>query len=144
MTPRRSSPQGDLLEEDPKPNSCEDLGFTKLGPERPEGVDDRPPAEKSFCQGSPGPDPVPVNVCSSAISWDDARKFIAWIHDQDIPTHARITLGGIVVNLSGLGTPDLRWLCGAIRKVGRAPSPELMFRAVTTRDVSILRQEEDD
>jgi len=131
---RGEGSQGGLFgaDEEPKPNSPEDLGMVS----RPKG--------QVYGKPAPEPDPMPVNRCSSAISWDDSRKFVAWIHDQDIPTHARITLGGIVVNLSGLGTPDLRWLCGAIRQVGFAPSPELMFRAVTTRDVSILREKPDD
>ncbi|MCH7890100.1 MAG: hypothetical protein IH921_01220 [Gemmatimonadetes bacterium] len=144
MTSPRSSGQGDLLEDEPKSNSREDIGFSRPGSERPEGVDDRPPPAKTFGKRSPGPDPVPRNSCSSAIQIEDARKFVKWIHDQDIPTHARITLGGVVVNLSGLGIPDLRWLCQAIKQVGRAPSPELMFRAVTTRDVAVLREEPDD
>ena len=128
-------PPAQAQDEEPKPNSPEDLGMVTT--RRGEKI-------KLYGKSKPEPDPMPVNLCSSAISWEDVRKFIAWIHDQDIPTHARITLGGIVVNLSGLGVPDLRWLCGAIRQVGRAPSPELMFRAVTTRDVAVLREEPDD
>jgi len=126
VLPKYAAPDPD----EPKPNSPEDLGQSK-------------PKGKVYGKPAPEPDPMPVNLCSSAISWDDARKFIAWIHDQDLPTHARITLGGIVVNLSGLGLPDLRWLCGAIRQAGRAPSPELMRRAVMTHDVSVLREEDD-
>ena len=122
-------PDRPAQDEEPKPNSPEDLGMTK-------------PKGEVYGTPRPEPDPMPVNKCSSAIQWGDARKFVDWVHAQDIPTHARITLGGIVVNLSGLGPPDLRWLCGAIRQVGRAPSPELMRRAVMTHDVAVLREEE--
>jgi len=121
-------------DEEPKPNSPEDLGMTT--PSVPKG--------ELYGKPAPEPDPLPVNKCSSAISWEDGRKFVAWIHAQDIPTHARITLGGILVGLSGLGTPDLRWLCGAIRQAGRAPSPEKLRRAVMTHDVAVLREEPDD
>ncbi len=74
----------------------------------------------------------------------DAEKFRDWIYAEKLPTHARVTLGGIVVGLSGLGKPDLRWLCQAIRQARRAPSPELMRRAVTSHDVSVLREDDGD
>ncbi len=142
MTPRRSSGQGDLLEAEPKSNSREDIGFTKLGPERPEGVDDRPPAEKSFGQGSPGPDPVPRNMCSSAIQIQDARKFVAWIHDQDLEIHEDVTVGHVIVAMSGLGTEALGWLCRACRQAGRAPEPWRMKKAAMKKDVGLLREGE--
>lgn len=139
MTRRRSSAQGDLLEDEPKSNSREDIGFSRPGSERPEGVDDRPPAEKSFGQGSPGPDPVPDNHCRSAIQILDARKFVAWIHDQDLDIHEDVTVGHVLVSMSGLGTDALGWLCRACRQAGRAPEPWRMKEAAMKKDVSLLR-----
>lgn len=139
MTSRPSSPQGDLLDDDPKPNSREDLGFTKFGPERPAGVDDRPPAEKAFGESTPGPDPVPRNMCSSAIQIEDARKFVAWIHDQDFEIHEDVTVGHVLVSMSGLGTESLGWLCRGCRQAGRAPEPWRMKEAAMKKDVGLLR-----
>lgn len=139
MTRLRSSGQGDLLEDEPKSNSREDIGFSRPGPERPEGVDDRPPPAKSFGKRSPGPDPVPRNSCSSAIQIEDARKFVKWIHDQDIEIHEDLTVGHVLVALSGLGTESLGWLCRACRQAGRAPAPTKMFDAAMKKDVSLLR-----
>ncbi|MCK5318172.1 MAG: hypothetical protein KAJ55_09665 [Anaerolineales bacterium] len=126
--------QGGLFDEaDPKPNSPEDLGHVTPTP-----------AGQVYGKPAPEPDPLPVNVCSSAIQHSDAIKFRDWIFAQELPTHARITLGGIVVGLSGLGVDDLRWLCKAIRQAGRAPSPEKLRRAVLTHDVGVLREADDD
>ena len=119
------------IEDDPKPNSPDDLGYTT-------------PSVSVYGTARPEPDPMPENFCRSAMQWDDARKFVAWIHARNIPTHAGITLGGIVVGLSGLGVADLRWLCGAIKQAGVAPSPEKLRRAVMTHDVSVLREADDD
>ena len=140
---RPSKPaQGALFDpEDPKPNSREDLGFSRPGPERPEGVDDRPPPAKTYGKRSPGPDPVPRNSCSSAIQIEDARKFVKWIHDQDIDIHEDVTVGHVLVALSGLGTESLGWLCRACRQAGRAPAPTKMFDAALKKDVSLLRGE---
>jgi len=142
MTRRRSSGSGDLFADEPKSNSPEDLGFTKTGPERPAGVDDRPPAEKAFGDPSPGPDPVPRNACSSAIQIHDARKFVAWIHDQDLEIHEDVTVGHVLVSLSGWGSETLGWLCRGCRQAGRAPAPSVMREAWMAKDVGLLRQGE--
>ncbi len=139
MTSLPSSGQGDLLAEDPKPNSREDLGFSRPGSERPEGVDDRPPAKKAYGKRSPGPDPVPDNHARSAIQIGDARKFVAWIHDQDLEIHEDVTVGHVVVALSGWGPDALGWLCRACRQAGRAPEPVKMLAAWRAKDVSLLR-----
>ncbi len=145
QTPRPSSGQGDLLaDDDPKPNSPDDLGFgrSSLRPERPPGVDDRPPAEKAFGDPSPGPDPVPDNHARSAIQIEDARKFVTWIHDQDIQIHEDVTVGHVVVALSGWGKEALGWLCRACRQAGRAPAPTTMREAWVAKDVGLLRKGE--
>ena len=152
QTPRRSS--GDLFGDnptkvivdeldDPKPNSREDTGFTRPGDPRPDDVDKRPPDQKAFGKRSPGPDPVPVNVCSNAIQILDARKFVTWIHDQDIAIHEDVTVGHVLVALSGWGTESLAWLCRACRQAGRAPAPEKMRAAWVAKDVGLLRSGED-
>ena len=116
---------------EPSPNSPEDLGMIA-----PKGA--------VYGKPHPEPDPLPENYARSAIQHKDAILFRDWIFDQDVPTHARVTLGGIVVGLSGLGRNDLKWLCQAIRQAGRAPSPEKMRRAVMTHDVAVLREDDDD
>jgi len=121
------------VDQDPEPpaNSPEDLGMVSPAP-----------AGQVYGKPAPEPDPLPENFARSAMQHADAVKFRDWIFDQDVPTHARVTLGGIVVGLSGLGREDLRWLCQAILQAGRAPSPGVMRRAVLTHDVSVLREEE--
>ncbi len=102
------------------------------------------PAGQVYGKPAPEPDPLPENFARSAIQHVDAVKFRDWIFAQKIPTHARVTIGGILVGLSGLGKEDLRWLCQAILQAERAPSPGNMRRAVLTHDVSVLREEEPD
>ena len=145
MTTSRSSPEGGAqkglfdgpdppqADDEPKSNSPEDLGMVTPTP-----------AGEVYGTPAPEPDPLPENFCRSAIQHDDAVRLRDWIFAQKIPTHARVTVGGILVGLSGLGRQDLRWLCQAILQAGRAPSPGAMRRAVTTHDVSVLRIEEED
>ncbi len=140
MTSRPSKhDQGDLLAEDPPSNSREDLGFSRPGRARPDGVDDRPPEAKAYGKRSPGPDPVPDNHARGAIQIDDARKFVAWIHDQELEIHEDVTVGHVVVALSGWGPDALGWLCRACRQAGKAPEPVKMLAAWRAKDVSLLR-----
>ena len=121
--------------DDPASNSPEDLGYK---------TPNAPPEATAYGKPEPEPDPMPENFARSAMQHDDAKKFRDWIYEQGLPTHRRVTFGGIVVGLSGLGKPDLRWLCQAIKQARRAPSPELMRRAVMTHDVSVLREDDGD
>jgi hypothetical protein len=123
--PRRQDP-----DDEPRPNSPEDLGFSPT------------PAGPLYGQARDEPDPLPENFARSAIQHEDAVRFRDWIFDQELPTHAQVTIGWILTDLSGLGQADLRWLCQAIRQAGRAPSPATMKRAVLTHDVSVLREDE--
>ena len=117
------------LDDEPKPNSPEDLGQV--------------PPSKSYGEPRPEPDPVPVNIARGTMQPDDARTFIAWVHDQDIQIHAQVTFGHVLADMSGLRPSDLRWLCQAIRQAGRAPAPADMFQATLKRDVGLLRAWED-
>jgi len=83
-----------------------------------------------------------VNHCSSAIQILDARKFVTWIHDQDLEIHEDVTVGHVLVAMSGWGTESLAWLCRACRQAGRAPSPVKMRAAWMAKDVDLLRQGE--
>ena len=117
--------------EEPKSNSPEDLGHA-------------PPNPNAYGTPRPEPEPLPENFCRSAIQHSDARTFVDWIGEQELPVHVSVTVGGILTGLSGLGRSDLKWLCQAIRQAGRAPEPEKMRRAVMTHDVSVLREENGD
>lgn len=128
-------PQPVVDPDDPKPNSPEDLGMV---------TPNAPPDAQAYGKPRAEPDPMPVNLCSSAIQHEDAIVFRDWIYNQELPTHRQVTLGGIVCGLSGFGKLDLRWLCQAIKQAGRAPSPELMARAVKSHDVSVLREDDGD
>ena len=163
MTPRRSELSGDLFDQasseasqegepggtrhetssadptEPRPNSPDDLGFGK--PARPPDVDRRPPRSRSYGSGSPGPDPVPQNVASGTIQIQDARKFVTWIHGQDFPIHEDVTVGHVLVALSGFTPKKLGWLCRACRQAGRAPAPWVMKIAAFKEDVGLLRPE---
>ena len=120
-------PQGGLFDDEPKSNSPEDLGLVT------------PPGMVYGTSSMPEPDPPPVNLSSNAIQLADAHKFVDWIWEKEIPTHIDVTPGRILIVLSGMGRPDLRWLCGAILQAGRAPKPETMKKAVIARNVKILR-----
>jgi len=121
----------DDFEDEPKPNSPEDLGLAAPNP-------------NAYGTPRPEPEPLPENFCRSAIQPDDARTFVDWVNEQELPVHAAVTVGGILVGLSGLGRNDLKWLCRAIRQAGRAPSPERMRRAVMSHDVAVLREDQED
>lgn len=115
-------------DDEPKPNSPEDLGQV--------------PPSKSFGTPRPEPDPIPENFARSAIQHDDAKKFVAWVYQQDIEIHAEVTFGHVVVAFSGFSPKGLGWLCQAIREVGKAPAPSIMRQALLKKDVSILRDAE--
>lgn len=138
MTSRPSDaqgPQSGLFDDEPKPNSPEDLGAAPVGPPDPE----RPRARRPYGRPRPDPNPIPVNVASGTIQITDARKFVAWLSDQEFPIHRSISVGTVVVNLSGFTPKDLGWLCRACRQAQVAPAPELMRSALLKRDVSLLR-----
>ena len=113
----------DESDDEPKPNSPEDLGLgLRL-----------PPATSNTDLGQ-----LPVNHSTNAIQAEDARKFVAWVMDSGLSVQAEITVGRALVEFSGLGRPDLKWLCQAIKQAGRVPDPKIMRRAVIQRDVNIL------
>jgi hypothetical protein len=97
------------------------------------------PHPRGYGEPTPEPDPYPDNACRSAIQIQDARTFVAWLAEQDLPVHADCTVGHVLVGLSGLGRPDLKWLCQAIRQAGQAPEPARMRRAALKHDVALLR-----
>lgn len=119
----------DELDDEPKPNSPEDLGQV--------------PPKKAFGEPRPEPDPVHVNIARGTMQPEDARTFVAWVHAQDIRIHAQVTFGHVLSDMSGLRPSDLRWLCQAIRQADRAPAPADMFQAALKRDVGLLRDWED-
>jgi hypothetical protein len=116
--------QGALFDDEPKPNSPEDLGLVT------------PP--HVFGEKTPEPRKT-TNASSHALKLPEIRKFVEWIHKQGLPTHADVTVGHVFVALSGMSMTDLRWLCKAIRRAGRAPRPSTMLKAAKARDVRILR-----
>ena len=122
----------DLFNE-PAPNSRDDLGF---GP-APEPSEDPRPRE-TFGKKKRAPKET-TNAAPNAIQWADARKLVAWIVEQDVPTHVNVTTAHCLVELSGLTTIDLKWICQAIKQVGKAPRPVVMKRAAVARDVAIMR-----
>lgn len=117
--------QSGQFDDEPKPNSPEDLGIVT-----PAHVYGKP---------APEPDPLPTNASSQALQLPEVRKFVDWIHKQGLPTHAEVTVGHVLIALSGMTMTDLRWLCKAIRRAGRAPRPSTMLKAAKARDVRILR-----
>lgn len=136
-TPRPS--KGDLFDEDPPANSPDDLGFGK--PARDPDVDRRPSSSKTYGERSPGPDPVPHNVAKGTIQFQDAKKFVTWLHDQDLPIHEDVTVGHVLVALSGLTPKHLGFLCRGCRQAGRIPAPWVMKLAAMKSDVGLLRPE---
>lgn len=144
MATRSNPGQAGLFDADPPANSPEDLGYR--APQAPQTevaaasalTDPRVAHPQAYGEPSPEPDPYPRNACSSAIQIEDARQLVAWLAEQDLPVHADCTVGHVLVGLSGLGRPDLKWLCQAIRQAGRAPRPSIMRAAVLHHDVAYL------
>jgi len=132
-----------FADDEPKANSPADLGMTLDRPVRPAYVDTRAPPGNRYGSETPGPDPVPHNVASGTIQIGDARKFVEWVHGLDIPVHADVTVGHVLVGLSGYQSSHLRWLCQAIRQAERAPNIGQMREALRAKDVGILRQVRD-
>ena len=118
-------PQEALFDDEPKANSPEDLGLV-------------PPASV-YGNHTTEREPLPKNLAPCAIDWKAFRLFVEWIHDQDLPIHADVTVGHCMTTLSGLSLEDLRWLCQAIRQAGRAPCPVTMKKAAIARNVRIMR-----
>lgn len=116
--------QGDLLDEEPKPNSAEDLGY-----------------RKPYGQGTPTSSRAEdrVNVASGTIGRKEALVFIDWLKGQEFEVHVDVTVGHILTDLSGKRPEDLRWLCQAILQAKKAPEPWRMSKALKARDVGILR-----
>ncbi len=117
-------PQEALFDDEPKPNSPEDLGLV--------------PSAHVYGKPTPEREPVQKTLSPCAIGWKDFRKFVDFIRKEEIPTHVDVTVGHCMTSLSGLGLEDLRWLCQAIRKIGRAPCPVTMKKAAIARRVRIL------
>lgn len=112
--------------DEPKPNSPEDIGLVT-------------PPGMVFCTSSTvEPAQAPVNNSTNAIQLPDARKFVNWVEKRGFPRHIDITPGRIFVEFSGFSRADIKWLCIAIVKAGRAPEPGIMRRAVISRDSSEL------
>jgi len=130
-TPKPVIPDDD----EPKSNSPEDLG---LGPPRggSYGRRSQPPGGEERAAKR-------VNMASGTIGRPEAVKLIAWLNDQEFEVHEDVTVGHILVDLSG-STPDgFAWLCRACKQAGQAPEPWRMNKALRARDVSLLRERPD-
>ena len=70
-------------------------------------------------------------------------KLIAWLNDQEFEVHEDVTVGHILVDLSGSTPEGFAWLCRAMKQAGQAPEPWRMNKALRARDVSLLRERPD-
>ena len=122
-----------VIQDDDEP---EDLG---LGPPRGGSY-----GKRSEPSGGEARASKRVNMASGTIGRDEAVKLIGWLNDQDFEVHEDVTVGHILVDLSGSTSDDFAWLCRAIKQAGQAPEPWRMNRALRARDVSLLRERPDD
>ena len=112
-------------DDEPKPNSPEDLGLVTPTP------DPKPP--------EPEPEPTVTNHAPGVAALPDMRIFVDWLVAQGIPIDRRVSAARCMIVFSGFIREDLKWLCQACRKAGRVPRPETMRKAALARDVAVLR-----
>lgn len=112
--------QGSIFDDEPKPNSREDIGY-KTQPTKPTEP------------------PIPVNLAPGTIQEADVRKFIDWLFGTKLPMLGEVTVREVSMQLSGFIPSDLRWLCLGIKQAGNIPAPADMRQALLNRDVARLR-----
>jgi hypothetical protein len=141
----------DLFDDEPKPNSPEDLGagaFVPRAERRPkpwETSHKDHPAQREVNQLEPGEQaPDSWNVATTDLGILHMRKFLAWCEEKEIDT-AGHTVGALYVGLNAHSLDSFRWLCSTIsrQKLVKLPRIVSMSKAILARDPGLLYSDPD-
>lgn len=134
----------DLFDDEPAPNSPEDLGAgwtpraEKVQPwhtAHPEHPSRRPGNAHEAGESAP----ERWNVATTDLGIVHMRKFLTWCSELGIDTGEH-TVGSLYVALNAHSLNSFRWLMTAIKRSGRKalPSTERMNAATAARDAALL------
>ncbi len=141
----------DLFDDEPRPNSPEDLGglsFVPRAERRAKKKEPKPwhtehkdhPSQRPENQLQPGETaPTSWNVAKVEIGILHMRKFLAWCESAGIEDSGH-TVGTLYVALNAHSLEGLRWLCQNLKRTGLAelPTIDAMNRAILARDAALL------
>lgn len=140
----------DLFDDEPKPNSPEDLGgFTPRREQRakqPKPHDPKHPdhpAQRPENQLEPGESaPESWNVSKGALGILHMRKFLDWCDEKNIDPNGQ-TVGSLYVGLNAHSLDSFRWLCTQLGRCqfDRLPPVVAMSKAILKRDAALLYSE---
>lgn len=138
----------DLFEDEPKPNSPEDLGGTftprsqrparrpkPWDTEHPDHPSNRP--ENRILTGEDPPESW--NVSKGSLGIQHMRTFLEWCEGKDMDTTGH-SVGTLYCALNAHGLGSFRWLCTALGrgKFTKLPPVAMLDKAIKKRDVSLL------
>lgn len=135
----------DLFDEEPRPNSPEDLGgtFTPRRERRPKPWD---PAHKDHPSQRPGNElkpgedaPTSWNVANIEMGIAEMRKFLEWCEANGIDAGGE-SVGTLYTALNAHSKAAFRWLCQQLKRCGfdRLPPVGRLDRAIKARDAALL------
>lgn len=138
-------PNPDLFDEEPKPNSPEDIGGAtfvpradRVKPWHKEHPDH--PANRPHNKLEPGEEPpTSWNVANVEMGIFEMRVFLGWCADQgmDCGNHS---VGTLYVALNAHSKQSFKWLCQSLKHAGMAklPSTGAMNAAMSKRSQALL------
>lgn len=138
----------DLFDDEPKPNSPEDLGtFTPRRERRKPPPHDvahpEHPSQRFENQLEDGEEaPTSWNTATTDLGIQHMRTFLEWCDGKGID-RAGQTVGTLYMGLNAHSLDNFRWLCTQLGRVGvdRLPPAAAMSKAILARDVSLLYSE---
>jgi len=134
----------DLFDDEPKPNSPEDIGGfvprAERGPKPWETSHPDHPAQRSHNKLQPGEDaPASWNVANIEMGIAEMRTFLGWCDDHKIDTTGH-TVGSLYVALNAHGKQSFRWLCQQLvnSKATSLPAVGNISKAIKARQPGLL------
>ncbi len=135
----------DLFDEEPSPNSPEDLGgtFVPRRERRPKPWDQSHPdhpSQRPHNKLEPGEDPPSAwHVATVEMGSAERRVFLKWCEDNGIDAGEH-SVGSLYVALNACSKASFRWLCHHLKRCGftRLPNVGAIDRAIKARDESLL------
>lgn len=135
----------DLFDEEPKPNSPEDLGgsFVPRRERRPKAWDPAHPdhpSQRPHNKLEPGEEPpTSWNVAKIEMGIAEMRTFLEWCEASGIDAGDQ-TVGTLYTALNAHDKAAFRWLCHHLKRCGftRLPNVGTIDRAIKARDESLL------
>lgn len=135
----------DLFDDEPKPNSPEDIGgsFVPRSERRPKPWDQahpNHPSQRTHNKLEPGEvAPESWNVANIEMGIMEMRTFLTWCTDHNIDTDGH-TVGGLYTALNAHGKLSFRWLCQSLVQGNHSKLPPVanMDRAIKQRQAGLL------